>query len=154
MRKNNNTYPPYEIFNDINYFITGSRRFKTNRDNSDLDVCICIDSIDEIKNRIKNNQIVSSNDLEMGSSGKIKYSQYNNGIKFKYMGLEINVIPLHPVDYICWFHAAKLMDVTPLKKGKTRSEIHGIYQTYCGLMKTQFASENINIKNYLNYVRE
>jgi len=153
MKKNN---IPKEIFYNINYFITGSRRFGTHKKNSDLDICVCIDNIDCIINRVRNNTSVLNNKHETGWSGKLKYSHYNNGIKFKYenVAFEINVIPLHPYDYVCWFHAAKLMDVTPLKKDKTRSEIHGLYQTYCGLMKNQFANEDINIKNYLNYINE
>lgn len=150
--------PPEEIFHDIKYFITGSRRFGTHKQDSDLDVCVCIDNINCIINRVRNSTAVLDNKHEMGWSGKLMYSQYNNGFKFNYQNkynvFKINVIPLHPVDYVCWFHATKLMVITPLKKDKTRSEIHGMFEIYCGLMKNQFANENINIKNHLDYINE
>jgi predicted nucleotidyltransferase len=127
---------PDNLFKDINYFITGSRRFGTNNKDSDLDVCVCIDSIDVIKSKI-------SSYIE---------SDYNRGIKFfDKFNLQINVIPLHPVDYVTWYHAANLMDLIPNKKSKSRMELHGLYQTFIGLMKSYFVNENINIDNYNSY---
>jgi hypothetical protein len=130
---------PQHIFGNINYFITGSRRFGTNKKESDLDVCVCIEDIDAIKSQVMD----------------YRNSIYNNGIKFsdKSKNIEINVIPLHPVDYISWYHAANLMDLIPNKKSKSRYELHGLHQTLIGMMKSYFANENINIHNYIEYCK-
>lgn len=135
---------PQHIFGDIHYFITGSRRFGTNHKNSDLDICICIVDFDDVKNIIVNKY-----------NSSYKKSDYNNGIKFKYKpnDVEINVIPLHPVDYVTWYHATKLMEATPFKGKKMREELHGLYETYFGLMKSHFTSESITIENYMNYCK-
>lgn len=128
---------PKGYLNNIPFFITGSRRFGTDNDKSDLDIVVCNKYREEILTRTKNP----------------KHSNYNNGFTFYYKNLTINIIPLHPLDYVCWFYAAKLMILTPNKDDKIKAELHGLHQTYVGLMKFWLSGEMINNDNYIEYCK-
>lgn len=133
---------PLEIFYGINYFITGSVRFGTQKPNSDLDIAICINNAEHIKDK-----------LEVTFKKKIKPSDYNNGFKFEHEAHTINIVPLHPLDYVAWYHAAKIMEILPNKKDKTRTELHGIHETLCGFIKLYFSNKCINLNNYLSFCK-
>lgn len=124
---------PIEILKGVNWFVSGSVRFKTNKEGSDLDICICNDKRDLIISRIK---------------GNISFSVFNMGFKFKTEKGTINIIPLHPKDYVCWFYTANIMEIMPMLKNKSKQEIHAIHEMLIGIVKIQYAKTFIDFKNY------
>lgn len=124
---------PKKILEGHINFITGSVCFGTQNNSSDLDVCVLINSRHLIYKTV-NNPVDSD---------------YNNGFKFINDGREINIIPLHPLDFVAWFYASKLMNQMPLLGLKTKAEIHGLHETFIGLMKTQFSKEIVTVDNVL-----
>ena len=125
------------LLKDIPYFITGSRRFGTSHDLSDLDICVSIVSYSYIKSDI----------ITLGKN--LTHSAYNNGFKFEDGGLIINIIPLHPADYVSWFHAAIMMESMPNLKNLLRQQIHGYYQMLCSMVKLAYGDVIINTENML-----
>ena len=129
---------PEEVFKDVDNFITGSLRFSTENENSDMDICIVVSSSKIIRDRLKDS-VISESD-------------YNNGYKFTNSGKIFNVVPLHPLDYVCWYHSAKLMELIPRKDKKSRPELHGLHEMIVGVMKYQFAGELIGLSNYKQFL--
>jgi len=121
------------LLGSIDYFITGSRRFGTCKQESDIDVCILINKRQELFDK----------------AVEPKLSNYNNGFKTNVNGREVNIIPLHPLDFVAWFYAAKLMCETPNLSEKTRPQLHGLHETYIGLMKSHFSGELVSFDNCL-----
>jgi hypothetical protein len=122
-----------EILGNIPYFITGSRRFQTHTLLSDIDVCVFIAFRNEIYNKVKYPEP----------------SSYNNGFKFYHNSLTINIIPLHQLDYVGWYYAAKLMAIAPNLKELNKAQIHGLHETFIGLMKSHFSHIKVTPNNYL-----
>lgn len=85
-------------------FLTGSRAFGTNREDSDYDIVYSIESSAIIADII--------GDLEKTPSN------YFSGYFIKDGDKQINLIPVHPHDYLPWYLATKAMTVT-----LTQSEI-------------------------------
>lgn len=79
-------------------FLTGSRAFGTNRDDSDYDIVYSIDDSHHIKNIIGNKETIPSD--------------YFAGYYINDDGKQINLIPVHPHEYLCWYLATKAMKET------------------------------------------
>ena len=73
-------------------FVTGSRMIGGELPMSDIDICVMIKDVDTLDIRLKE------------AFGNPEYSAYNNGRKYKtpIIGLYVNIIPLHPVDFCAW----------------------------------------------------
>lgn len=136
----------YEILKERNYFITGSHRFGVLTKTSDLDIVVCIEDKgieDVIKREI---------------SESLEYSNYNNGYKFTMRNndgtiIAINIIPLHPLNYVTWYHAANLLSIMPNVSEMTKESKHGLHEVLCGLVKMQFRGIVVNSKNYESYCK-
>ena len=76
-------------------FITGSRAFGWHTPESDFDVCVHQGDMG------KATTVLASICEEIESSG------YNSGKKGKAFGFDVNLIPLHPLDMVCWWLATQ-----------------------------------------------
>lgn len=86
-------------------FLTGSQAFGTARENSDYDVVYSIEDSQEIGEIIKG--------LER------KPSEYFSGYFVIDGDKQINLIPVHPHEYLPWFLATKAMTATLKQSGIT-----------------------------------
>ena len=84
-------------------FLTGSRAFGTNRDDSDYDIVYPIYFEDSIKEIIKGRTTNQSN--------------YFSGYTILVDGLLINLIPVHPHDFLPWYLATKAIKETLITSG-------------------------------------
>lgn len=123
-----------EIIKDrMPYFITGSVIFGCATEKSDLDICIPIMYQPDIKDYIESN--------------------YNNGIKFKHNDVVINLIRLHPVEYVAWHNAVTMANSIELfKNSKDKNTRYSLYQMLRSIAILNIGSE-INSDNYLAYLK-
>lgn len=123
-----------EIIKDrMPYFITGSVIFGCATEKSDLDICIPIMYQPDIKDYIESN--------------------YNNGIKFKHNDIVINLIRLHPVEYVAWHNAVTMANSIELfKNSKDKNTRYSLYQMLRSIAILNIGSE-INSDNYLAYLK-
>ena len=123
-----------EIIKDrMPYFITGSVIFGCATEKSDLDICIPIMYQPDIKDYIESN--------------------YNNGIKFKHNDVVINLIRLHPVEYVAWHNAVTMANSIELfKNSKDKNSRYSLYQMLRSIAILNIGSE-INSVNYLAYLK-
>ena len=123
-----------EIIKDhMPYFITGSVIFGCATEKSDLDICIPIMYQPDIKDYIESN--------------------YNNGIKFKHNDVVINLIRLHPVEYVAWHNAVTMANSIKLfKDSKDKNTRYSLYQMLRSIAILNIGSE-INSVNYLAYLK-
>jgi len=84
-------------------FLTGSRAFGTNREDSDYDVVYSIEDSQKIADIIGDSEKISS-DYFAGYFVKDGYKQ-------------INLIPVHPHEYLPWYLATKAMAATLKQSG-------------------------------------
>ena len=86
-------------------FLTGSRAFGTNRDDSDYDIVFSIEDSSLV------NDII----------GKIEKtpSNYFAGYYIYDSGILINLIPVHPHEFLPWYLATKAMQSTLATSGMT-----------------------------------
>lgn len=127
-----------KILDGTDYFITGSKRFGWATKASDTDIVIPINRVGIIRSAIKT----------------IKESNYNSGFYALIGGEKINFIPLHPVEYVCWFYAAKFMGELPITAKPAKNMVYGIHTALVGTIKTALASEKINITNYKKFLNK
>lgn len=118
----------------IPHFITGSVRFGLQTKDSDLDICVPIFMLGSIKTK------------------EMKESNYHKGQKYKKEGIVINIIPLHPLEYVVWFKVAKIIDACNVLKGHEKPMRLGLYETLIGIVRTALSNEVITSKNYMNYL--
>ena len=124
---------PEMIKNYMPYFITGSVIFGCATKHSDLDICIPIMYALDIKDYTTSN--------------------YNNGIKFKHNDIVINLIRLHPVEYVAWHNAVTMANSIELfKNSKDKNNRYALYQMLRSIATLNIGSD-INAKNYLDYLR-
>lgn len=119
--------------NSIPYFITGSVIFGCATNNSDLDICIPIMNQIDIKNA--------------------EDSNYNNGIKFMENGIVINLIRLHPVEYVVWHNAVTMANSIKLFNNMDKRKRYSIYEMLRGIAKLSLNETIINSHNYLEYLK-
>ena len=124
---------PEMIKNYMPYFITGSVIFGCATKHSDLDICIPIMYALDIKDYTTSN--------------------YNNGIEFKHNDIVINLIRLHPVEYVAWHNAVTMANSIELfKNSKDKNNRYALYQMLRSIATLNIGSD-INSKNYLDYLR-
>lgn len=124
-------------------FITGSRAFGTATDShvptgafsapivvSDTDVAILVHHREGVKAA-----------LEAMCTGPAEDSSYNNGFKFSTQHGTVNIVPLHPLDFVCWKLTTKHMrDIVAICPGaKSRISLRetklGIFEALTGIHK-------------------
>lgn len=79
-------------------FLTGSRAYGTSKEDSDWDIVYPIDKSDEVKSIISGYEETSS--------------AYFSGKYITVGRKKINLIPVHPHDYLPWYLATKAMTAT------------------------------------------
>jgi len=89
--------------------------------------------------------------------GNVQPSYYNAGIKFtKMMGERaqtINAVFLHPLDFVCWFKAANMINVANVDiKAMTRPEFHTLHQIMVSLPKMMI-KDCVHRNNYHDYLK-
>ena len=122
-------------------FLSGSYRFKRNNPKSDVDIVVIICDVSNIQAKLDEN------------FKPIKKSHYNDGFKFCLNGYEVNIIPLHPVEFICWYKTAQMIDVIVNDvKSMSRQQFHAFHQILLASVKLAISHRIINSKNYLQFI--
>lgn len=83
-------------------FLTGSRAFGTSNEGSDYDICYPINKQCQIDEIIKELERTPSNYF-----AGYTVSSYEDGVYMK-----LNLIPVHPHEYKCWYLATQAMKST------------------------------------------
>ena len=125
-------------------FLSGSYRFGRATAESDIDIVFPIMAKPDVENHIAQYK-------------NIQQSHYNAGIKFTktISGREqsINAIFLHPLDFVCWFKAANMINVANVDiKAMTRPEFHALHQIMVSLPKIMI-KDCVNSGNYRDYLK-
>ena len=134
------------------YFVTGSVKFGCANRHNDLDIAIPI--------KYKSNIF------------KPEYSpsEYNAGFKFMHNDICINIIPLHPLDYVAWNHAAKIISTLGIfkptlmyKVGKyvtqqdtsslSKYKRYSLHEMYVAASKMAIGQYNINWHNCEEFLK-
>jgi len=122
-------------------FLTGSRAFGTNHDDSDYDIVYSVEDSQRI------NEVIEG--LEKTPS------DYFAGYYINTEGKHINLIPVHPHEFLPWYLATKAMTATLKTSGITDtinkySVFMGIVSLYKGTVpKLHNLSAYINLKEML-----
>lgn len=125
-------------------FLSGSYRFGRATAESDIDIVFPITFKADVENYIT-------------KYGNIQPSHYNAGIKFTKMlnnkAQSINAVFLHPLDFVCWFKAANMINVANVDiKAMTRPEFHTLHQIMVSLPKMMI-KDHVNSGNYHDYLK-
>lgn len=127
-------------FRDV--FLTGSRAFGWASATSDWDVCVLVGNRSQAEKILRENAV----DAIDRAGESFKQSDYNSGFKaFTLLG-EINIIPLHPLDMICWWMATqqtkKLGQLPGVRERLSSREMKlGIFEQQLGFFKTLISYE-------------
>lgn len=121
----------------IRAFATGSAAFGAQTEKSDADIAILVGTKEAATNVLTRQP--------GGTESEMMDSDYNQGRKLLAWGtgrVDINLVPLHPLDFVCWYlttqHLAKLCEVSQ----ETRQRLHertrklGTFEMLTGLHKT------------------
>lgn len=127
-------------------FLSGSYRFGRATAKSDIDIVFPIMFKQDVPGYIK----------KMGYAD-VQESNYNAGVKFiKVMGdraQSINAVFLHPLDFVCWFKAANMIEAANADvKAMTRPEFHALHQIMVSLPKMMI-KDCVNSDNYRDYLK-
>lgn len=128
-------------------FLTGSRAFGTNRDDSDYDIVYSVDDSQKI------NDIIGG--MERSPS------EYFSGYFIRADdGKQINLIPVHPHEYLPWYLATKAMTSTLKQSGiadpiRKYSVFMGIVSLFKGTVEQrgsldEYAIVKKNIASWIN----
>lgn len=125
-------------------FLSGSYRFGRATAESDIDIVFPIMARPDVENYI-------------AQYGNIQQSHYNAGVKFTKMlgdrAQSINAVFLHPLDFVCWFKAANMINAANADiKAMARSEFHARHQIIVSLPKMMI-KDCVNSDNYRNYLK-
>jgi hypothetical protein len=129
-------------------FLTGSRAFGTHSDKSDYDVAYSVSDSDKIKDWMTKHIIQSS--------------EYFSGTKVQLMdGNEINLIPLHPHEFVPWIQATKAMkaiykdyaNFQGFGCGITKPQVHSIFLGMVCQWKAVMPMRS-DVKSYNHFNRE
>lgn len=121
-------------------FLTGSVRFGCATNDSDLDIAFPI-NLREVA-------------LEWAKQqGGMEASKYNLGVKVQVGAITVNLIFLHPVDYVAWYKAAQMLEASGIfNRGIIPRPLrHGIHEALCASAKMA-TPELLNISNYEAYL--
>ena len=131
--------------NDVRFacFLTGSVAFEEQKAGSDIDLVLPI-------------TVKQSTLLKLDNTGfKYQSSDYNEGVHGFYeteVGfIEINVLFLHPLDFVCWKRAGEMYKVLP--HSPDREARHALFELLRATVKTSLRLANIfvNSKNFHMY---
>lgn len=106
-------------------FLTGSRAYGTARKDSDWDIVYAVQDSEEIDGILEG--------LERVRSG------YNDGFCVTVLGTKINLIPVHPHEFLPWYLTTKAMTATlkasgikdPVKKYALFEIVTGAFRGLC-----------------------
>lgn len=121
-------------------FLTGSVRFGCATNDSDLDIAFPIN--------------LRECALEWAKQqGGTEASKYNLGVKVQVGAITVNLVFLHPVDYVAWYKAAQMLEASAIfKRGDlSRPLRHGIHEALCASAKMA-TSELLSISNYKDFL--
>lgn len=116
----------------LEHFITGSVRFGVQTESSDIDVVIPI--------------------MERFSVENAEQSAYNNGIKFMHNGVVVNVIRLHPLDYVSWAIAAKMAQSVNLFNGLPKDLRYPLHEMLVATAKASLHGRFVCAGNYSDFM--
>ena len=112
-------------------FLTGSRAFGWPATDSDFDICVHQEGMK-----------AAAEVMEKLASEEIEESEYNAGKKGNVppFGM-VNLIPLHPLDMLCWYLATQEIKRTAVLPGVasrlgSREQKHGLFESLRGFYKT------------------
>lgn len=125
-------------------FVTGSRAFGTGRDcvpdpdtmavekngTSDTDVAVLVSHAGLVQEHLSGLFPLSCED-----------SSYNNGFKYTTIHGTLNIVPLHPLDFVCWKlttkHIRDIVAICPDAKSRisVRETKLGIFEALTGIHK-------------------
>lgn len=118
-------------------FVTGSRAFGWYTESSDWDVVVRASDMAYATSRLE--YLMKTATLD--ERHDIKASGYNDGKKGLTDYGEINLIPLHPLDMLCWFLATmeirklnRVLDIGDRLRSKEFK--HGLFESLRGFYKT------------------
>jgi len=125
-------------------FLSGSYRFGRANAESDIDIVFPIMFKPDVEKHI-------------AQYGNIQPSHYNAGIKFTKTisgkAQTINAVFLHPLDFVCWFKAANMINAATVDiKAMTRPEFHTLHQIMVSLPKIMI-KDCVNRDNYRDYLK-
>lgn len=104
-------------------FLTGSRAFGTSGAGSDFDIVISVTELQKVHEIIKGFTITESN--------------YFKGFYIEDNGEKINIIPVHPDDYVPWYLTTKAMTAI---LSEVHLEKHKKYAVFSGIRALVSAS--------------
>lgn len=114
--------PLLEVINNTcgnSAFVTGSRVIGGEQPMSDVNVVIMVDRASELR-------------AAFGTKfGPAKDSAYNNGIKYQVpstIGLDVNIIPLHPVDFCAWAWTTNILSKSCVCRNLPREKRHRTFE--------------------------
>lgn len=133
-------------------FLTGSRAFGTAQDpkplnsldwtvSAALDVVAVNVSDTDIAVLVSNAGSVKTSLDAMFLLTKSEESGYNSGFKYKTVHGILNIVPLHPLDFVCWklttAHIRRIVDLCPDAKARiaNRETKLGIFEALSGIHK-------------------
>lgn len=125
-------------------FLSDSYRFGRATAESDIDIVFPIMFKPDVENHI-------------AQYGNIQQSHYNAGVKFTKMisgkAQTINAVFLHPLDFVCWFKAANMINMANVDiNAMTRPEFHTLHQIMVSLPKMMI-KDCVNRDNYRDYLK-
>jgi len=119
-------------------YLTGSRAFGTHRKDSDYDIVYPINKANEIQDIIKDYEMVDSN--------------YFAGYVINVEGQDINLIPVHPAEFLPWVLATIAMTATYKHTGiidsiKKYAIFMGMVSMFKGTLDMSMKIDNITSLN-------
>lgn len=127
-------------------FLSGSYRFRRATAKSDIDIVFPIMFKQDLEKYLKEKSI-----------NNIEESHYNAGLKFCEMIVNraqtINAIFLHPLDFVCWYKAANMINAANADiKQMSRSEFHALHQIMVSLPKMMI-KDCVTSTNYAEFLK-
>jgi len=121
-------------------FITGSHAYGTAKEGSDLDIVIQVQDKEKVRK------------LLIGSPS-MRDSDYFAGFKAIVYDYCVNIIPVHPHEFLPWFLTTEAMKVTLVKSGITNKILYcSIFQGMVALFKATLPQlQNLEAYEKLNY---
>lgn len=95
-------------------FLTGSRAFGTEKEDSDFDIVISIKNMQKVLSIIEGKEITESN--------------YFKGFYIDDNSKKINIIPVHPKEYIPWEMATVAVSAILKKAEFTQEQKYALFQ--------------------------
>jgi len=125
-------------------FLSGSYRFNRANEKSDIDIVMPI--------------MFKSDLIKYLDCNVISYvdSSYNAGVKFIILSsnreITINVVFLHPLDFVCWYKAADMILASKVEiKDMSRNKFHALHQIMVSLPKMMI-DEYVDSNNYQKFI--